>query len=303
MPQSVPAGGDAESGAGGVPVLGVECGERGCYVKTLVVDGDRDMVEMVTSLLKSYGYEVLRAYDGERARAEWLAHEPDLVILDTQLSDADPAAMCRDLQARHDALVLVLDERADAQTEMRCLDAGADAFLHKPFLPGQLMANIRAISRRLRSSLKPRPLSVVQVGPIRVDTQRNQASVHGQSVHLTPIESKLLHLLAINAREVCTAGQIVEHVWGYGDYGDVDLIKAHIRHLRQKIEADPSRPRYILNVPGVGYSLAVPEEEMEMGAAPAREPEAQRPAPRHGVAVPSGPSPIFGVGTFPRLAH
>ncbi len=261
-------------------------------MKTLVVDSDRDMVEMVTSLLKTYGYEVHRAYDGEHARAAWLMHEPDLVILDSQVSEINPAVMFHDLQARHDALVLVLAERADAQTQVRYLDAGADAFLPKPFLPGQLMAHIRAMSRRLRSTLRARPLSLVQVGPLRVDTQRNQVQVRGKTVHLTPIESKLLHLLALNAREVCTAGQIVEHVWGYGEAGDSDLIKAHIRHLRQKIEADPSTPRYILNVPGVGYSLAVPDDEM--GVAAPREPESPRSGPRKGI------SGVFGA--VPRLS-
>jgi DNA-binding response OmpR family regulator len=262
-------------------------------VKLLIVDSDRDMVEMLTSLLKTYGYEVRRAYDSERARSEWLGQEPDLVIMDSMLSDADAASMCRDLQARHDALVLVLAERADAQTQVRFLDAGADAFLQKPFLPGQLMAYIRAVTRRARSTIKPRPLSVVQVGPIRVDTQRNQAYVNGKLVHLTPIESKLLHLLAINAREVCTAGQIVEHVWGYGEFGDADLIKAHIRHLRQKIEPVPSKPRYILNVPGVGYSLAVPEEEV--AAASIREPEHSHASTQGGI------SGVFNA--MPRFSH
>ncbi|MFI5274953.1 MAG: winged helix-turn-helix domain-containing protein, partial [Ktedonobacterales bacterium] len=113
------------------------------------------------------------------------------------------------------------------------------------------------------------------VGPIRVDSQRNQAIVQGKVVHLTPIESKLLHLLAINARDVCTANQIVEHVWGYGEYGDPDLIKAHIRHLRQKIEPDPSNPRYIVNVPGVGYSLMAHTEDTPEQATVA-EPETPR---------------------------
>lgn len=230
-------------------------------MKLLIIDSDRDMVEMLTSLLKTYGYEVHRAYDGERARAEWLKHEPDLVIMDSTLSDADPAAICRDMQARHDALVLVLAERADAQTQVRYLDAGADAFLPKPFLPSHLLAYIRAIMRRVRNTLKTRPLSLVEVGPICVDSQRNQATVNGKLVHLTPIETKLLHLLAINAGDVCTAAQIVEHVWGYDEYGEAELIKAHIRHLRQKIEPDPGTPRYILNVTGVGYTLSLSREE------------------------------------------
>jgi DNA-binding response OmpR family regulator len=246
-------------------------GERCLFVKVLIVDSDRDMVEMLTSLLRSYDYEVRRAYSGEHARSEWLAHEPEMVLLDSALRDVDAAAMCREMQAKHDALVLVLAERADAHTEVRYLDAGADGFLEKPFLPNQLLAHINAIKRRVRNSLKVRPLSLVTAGSVQVDAQRNRAIVHGRTVHLTPLETKLLHLLAVNARDVCTQEQIVEHVWRYdgGGENDKELIKAHIRHLRQKIEPDPSRPRYILNVPGVGYTMVVPAEDLTPASKPA----------------------------------
>src|SRR5260221_2636093 len=100
-----------------------------------------------------------------------------------------------------------------------------------------------------------RPSSILTVGPIRVDSLHNEVSIQGKTSRLTPTESKMLHFLAINANDVCTAGQIVTYVWGYNGDGDASLIKAHIRHLRQKIEPDPGSPRSICTVPGVGYTL------------------------------------------------
>jgi DNA-binding response OmpR family regulator len=233
-------------------------------MKLLVIDSDRDLVEMLTSWLKTLGYEVYRAYNSERARSEWLEQRPDLVIIDPMLKGGNVLEMCRDLRAKHDALVLVLTDSKEVQDEVRCLESGADDYLRKPFFPAQLLARIRAVSRRARSTLERRPSSVVTVGPLRVDSLHNEVSVHGKLVRLTPTESKLLHLLAINANDVCTANQIVTHVWGYDGDGDACLIKAHIRHLRQKIEPSPSDPRYILTVPGVGYTLIRRNEEQKV---------------------------------------
>lgn len=224
-------------------------------MKLLVVDSDRDLVEMLTSWLKTLGYEVCRAYSEERARTEWEEQKPDLVILDTAMKDTDALAMCRDMRHKHDALVLVVTDGKDVQDEVRCLESGADDYMHKPFFPSQLLARIRALSNRGRSSLSQRPSSIVKVGPVFVDSLHNEVRVNGTLARLTPTESKLLHLLAINANNVCTANQIVSHIWGFGNDGDSCLIKAHIRHLRQKIEPDPGKPRYILTVPGVGYTL------------------------------------------------
>ena len=99
------------------------------------------------------------------------------------------------------------------------------------------------------------PSSIITVGPIRFDTSHNEVSVADKKSRLTPTESMTLHLLAVNANHVCTASQIVSHIWGFGNDGDTGLIKAHIRHLRQKIEPDPNNPIYILTVPDVGYTL------------------------------------------------
>ncbi len=224
-------------------------------MKLLIVDVDRDLVEMLTSWLKTLGYEVCRAYTGERAKIEWEEQQPDLVLMDTALKDVDALAMCRDMRHKHDALVLVITDGKDVQDEVRCLESGADDYLRKPFFPSQLLARIHALSRRGRSTLAQRPSSIITVGPIRVDSLHNEVSVDGRMARMTPTESKLLHLLAVNANNVCTASQIVSHIWGFGNEGDTCLIKAHIRHLRQKIEPDPGKPTYILTVPGVGYTL------------------------------------------------
>ncbi len=224
-------------------------------MKLLLVDSDHHLVEMLTGWLKTLGYEVHRAYTGERAKTLWVEQRPDLVILDTALKDVDGLAICRELRSIHDALVLVVTDGKDVQDEVRCLESGADDYLRKPFFPVQLLARIRAISRRTRSTLAQRPSSILTVGPIRVDSLHNEVSIHGKIIRLTPTEGKLLHLLASNANHVCAAEQIVTYVWGYNGDGETSLIKAHIRHLRQKIEPDPSAPRYICTIPGVGYTL------------------------------------------------
>jgi len=241
-------------------------------MKLLIIDTDHDLVEMLTSWLRTLGYEVFRAYNAEKAKVAWLEHRPDLVILDTAFKGVDILDLCRELRMTHDALVLVVTDGKDVQEEVRCLEAGADDYLRKPFFPSQLLARIRAVSRRARTVMEYRPSSLVTVGSIIVDSLHNEVKVSGKVVRLTPTESKLLHLLAVNANDVCTPDHIVTHVWGYNGDGDAGLIKAHIRHLRQKVEPDPSNPRYILTVAGVGYTFVRRSEEEEQEFLPAIRP-------------------------------
>ena len=178
--------------------------------------------------------------------------------------------MCHEMRSKHDALVIVVTDGKDVQDEIRCLESGADDYLRKPFFPAQLLARIRAVSRRGRSSLTQRPSSLITIGPLTVDSLHNEVMVSGKTVRLTPMESRILHLLAVNANVVCTAEQIVSHVWGFNNDGDSSLIKAHIRHLRQKVEPDPGKPRFLLTVPGVGYTLEYRREDMRAPQAIAR---------------------------------
>jgi DNA-binding response OmpR family regulator len=246
-------------------------------MKLLVVDSDRDMVEMVTGWLRSRGYEVHYAFTSQRARQIWLEKQPDVVIIDPESNDNDPLAMCRELCDAHDALVLVMTRTRGEDAESAYLENGADGFLAKPFLPRQMLAHLRALSRRVRSTLVRNPSTIITVGPLRIDTIRHEVMVDNKIVRLTPTESRLLHLLAANSNDVCTLEQIVTHVWGFGEAGDTYLVKAHIRHLREKIEPVPGKPQFIVTTPGVGYMLkrqmsgmgTVAEEEYHMDGLPA----------------------------------
>jgi len=224
-------------------------------MKLLIIDNDKDWVEMLTAWLKTIGFEVYRAYSGEMAKARWVESLPDLVILDASLPDIDAFAMCQEMRQKHDALILAVTDGKETRDEIRCLESGADDYLRKPFLPAQLLAHIQAVSRRARSTLEQRPSSILTIGPIHIDSRHNEVTINGKTSRLTPHESKLLHLLAMHANDVCTTEQIVTHVWGYDGDGEAYLIKAHICHLRKKIEPNPTQPRYIITVPGVGYKL------------------------------------------------
>jgi DNA-binding response OmpR family regulator len=209
---------------------------------------------MLTSWLKMLCYQVERAYTAEQARIKWREQRPDLVIFDSALPGGDILKMCKELQCEHDALLLVLTEDKGYANEVRCLEAGADDYLHKPFFPDQLLAHMHALTRRVRTSIKVTPTSRIKVGSLSVDPLHNTVSVQGKAVRLTPLEGKMMRLLAANADTVCTTDQIVSHVWGF-DGGDSTLIKTHIYHLRRKIERDPDHPHCIHTVPGVGYVL------------------------------------------------
>jgi DNA-binding response OmpR family regulator len=233
-------------------------------MKLLIIDSESDLVEMLTGWLTTLGYAVYRAYNGEQAMREWVAHRPEMIILDAALKDMDALAMCREMRSKHDALVLVVTEGKDVHDEVRCLEAGADDYLLKPFFPAQLLARIHALSRRSRSTLTQRPSSLITIGPITVDSLHKKVMVYGKTANLTPTESKMLHLLAVNANTVCTLEQIVSHIWGLTDDGDASLIKTHILHLRRKVELDPEHPRFLLTVPGVGYTLEYQREDKQL---------------------------------------
>lgn len=227
-------------------------------MRILVVDTDSDLVEMLTIQLKTLGYEVYCEYTGEQAKIEWEKQQPDLIILDTNLRDIDALSICRDMQGKHDALVLVTTDSQDREQIQMYLELGVDDYLRKPYSPEELLAHMNTLAQRERPTLAQRPSSIITVGPIRFDALSREVRVDGKTSFLTPLESAFLRLLAAHANTVCSVSQISSHICGSGnDDGSTGLIKAVIRHIRQKIEPDPSNPTYILTVPGVGYKLVV----------------------------------------------
>ncbi len=230
-------------------------------MKLLVVDADHSMVEMIDSWLKVLGHEVSCAFTGEQAKIKWIDYQPDLVIVDSALEDVDALEMCRSLQEKYDALVIVVTEATGFLDEVRCLEAGADSYLRKPFFPDQLLAHIHATCRRNRLSMKNLSSPVVNVEPLYIDSLHNEVDIQGKTIRLTPTEAKIMHLLAINRGNLCTFNQIIRYVWESATAGGISLLRSHIYHLRQKIEVNPQKPQYILTVPNIGYMLALPGKE------------------------------------------
>ncbi|HEY7779182.1 MAG TPA: response regulator transcription factor [Ktedonobacterales bacterium] len=224
-------------------------------MKILVADDDRDLVDLLTFWLRGHGYEILRAYDGEQAIARWRDGKPDLVILDVEMPRVDGFEVCRRMSGESTALVMFLTCRERERDEVRALELGADDYLRKPFSPAQLLARLRALTRRARTTPSVSGATTITVGPITLDSMRHEVTRNGIKVRLTPIESRLLHLLLTHSGQVLTTDLIVERVWGYDGTGDTGLVKTHIRHLRQKVEPEPNTPQFIVTIPGVGYTF------------------------------------------------
>lgn len=224
-------------------------------MRILVADDDRDLVDLLTFWLRGHGYEILRAYDGEQAIARWRDGKPDLVILDIEMPKVDGFEVCRRMSSESTALVMFLTHRERERDEIHGLELGADDYLRKPFSPAQLLARLRALTRRARTTPSVGGATTITVGPITLDSMRHEVTRDGIKVRLTPIESRLLHLLLTHSGQVLTTELIVERVWGYDGTGDTGLVKTHIRHLRQKIEPEPNTPQFIVTIPGVGYTF------------------------------------------------
>jgi len=224
-------------------------------MKILVADSDRDLVDMLTYWLRGHGYEMLRAFDGTQAVDQWRKAQPDLVLIDADLPRIDGFEVCRRMSGESTSLLLLIGNSLREEDEVRAFSLGADDCLRKPLSPRRLLARIRALTRRAVAA--PHTLvgdSVLTAGSIRLDAMRHQISRDGHMTRLTPIESRLLHLLMTHSGQVLPTALIVERVWGYDD-GDTGLVKTHIRHLRQKVEPEPSTPEHIQTVPGVGYTF------------------------------------------------
>lgn len=225
-------------------------------MKILIIDSDRNWVEMLASRLEKLGYESYSQYTGELAKIEWEKQQPDLVILDTNVKDISTLDLCREMRGKHDTLVLITTTNQDVHLREMCLEYGADDCLLKPYFPTQIPAYINtSMARKGLPNLGNIPSSIIIVGSIRLEASLLRVSVEGKTSRLTAMESMVLHFLAVNANIVCTASQINSYAWRVNNDEDSGIIKAYIRHLRLKIEKDPMNPKYLLTVPGVGYTL------------------------------------------------
>jgi DNA-binding response OmpR family regulator len=228
-------------------------------VKILVVDDDRVVAELVVFTVRRAGFEAVMANDAVSTIRRWTEDKPDLVILDINLPGApgleDGFAICRHIRSESDIPIILLTVRGEENDIVHGLEAGADDYVLKPFSPRQLVARIQAVMRRGRAmdnSHSPAKLSIdgLDFNP----RLREVFLADGTTKSLTSLESRLLEYLMLNAGQVLTTGDLISDVWGAGG-GSSEMLRQLVRRLRTKIEADPTKPLYIQNLPGLGYAF------------------------------------------------
>jgi two-component system KDP operon response regulator KdpE len=224
--------------------------------KVLIVEDEAEIRRFVRMALESEGHEVFEAGSLARGLIDAGTRRPDLVVLDLGLPDGDGVDLIRDLRTWSTAPVIVLSARTGEPDKITALDAGADDFLVKPFGVGELLARVRAQLRR-RENVAAAGDGILRFGDVTLDRTRRIVQRAGEVLHLTPIEYRLLTLLAAQPDRVLTHRYLLKEVWGSGRLEDVHYVRVHMANLRKKIEADPSRPRWLLTEAGIGYRFAV----------------------------------------------
>lgn len=220
----------------------------------LLIEDEAAMRRFLRVSLEANGYRLLEAESGRDGLAQAAARNPDLVVLDLGLPDQDGVEVTQNLRKWATMPLIVISARGQEEDKVRALDAGADDYLTKPFGVNELLARLRVALRHARPATGP-GTPILEFAGLKLDLDRRQVFVDDREVHLTPIEYKLLALLAKHAGKVLTHRQILKEVWGPNQSEHTHYVRVHLAELRKKLEANPARPRYIVTEPGVGYRL------------------------------------------------
>jgi two-component system KDP operon response regulator KdpE len=219
----------------------------------LVVEDEPEIRRFLRAALGAEGYRVVESASGRRGSIDAGTHKPDLVIVDLGLPDVDGVDVIRHIRAWSPMPIVVLSARVQEQAKIEALDAGANDYVTKPFGVGEMLARVRAGLRHAVRSASG--AGVLRFGVAVVDLERRMASRGGEDVHLTPLEFRLLATLARNHGMVVTHRQLLTEVWGPTHASDTHYLRIYMKQLREKLEIDPLRPRYLVTETGVGYRL------------------------------------------------
>ncbi|MBF5081914.1 response regulator transcription factor [Quadrisphaera sp. INWT6] len=225
--------------------------------RVLLVEDEESFSDPLSYLLRREGYEVEVAADGPTALAAFDRGGADLVLLDLMLPGIPGTEVCRQLRTRSAVPVIMLTAKDSEVDVVVGLELGADDYVTKPYSARELLARVRAVLRR-RSEPEDLVPSAVEVGPVRMDVDRHVVTVRGEAVRLPLKEFELLELLLRNAGRVLTRGQLIDRVWGSDYVGDTKTLDVHVKRLRAKVEEDPSDPRFLVTVRGLGYKVEAP---------------------------------------------
>ncbi len=231
--------------------------------KILVVDDEKNIVELIKFNLVKENFKVIEAYNGIDALKLFRQEKPDLVILDIMMPGMGGLEVCRQIRKESRVPIIMLTAKSDEIDKVIGLELGADDYVTKPFSPRELVARVKAVLRRAKPS-KHQEQEEYRIADFVINVVKREVRVRGKLVQLKPKEFELLKLLATNPGRVFTRDYLLEQIWGYNYLGDTRTVDVHMRRLRKKVEVDPSNPRYLKTVHGVGYKFHYEPEEEEM---------------------------------------
>ena len=226
--------------------------------RVLVVEDEESFSDALSYMLRKEGFEVSVAATGTAALTEFDRTGADIVLLDLMLPEMSGTEVCRALRAKSSVPIIMVTARDSEIDKVVGLELGADDYVTKPYSPRELVARIRAVLRRQSAEPADASGATLSAGPVRMDIERHVVTVSGQNVPLPLKEFELLELLLRNAGRVLTRGQLIDRVWGADYVGDTKTLDVHIKRLRSKVEVDPSNPRRIVTIRGLGYKFDAP---------------------------------------------
>ncbi|SDO82473.1 DNA-binding response regulator, OmpR family, contains REC and winged-helix (wHTH) domain [Paenibacillus sp. yr247] len=229
----------------------------------LVVDDETNIIDVCTVYLEREGYQVISAVNGDEAIRLWRLHSPQLIVLDLMMPGKNGWQVCEEIRNEQDVPIIMLTARGDEMDRLMGLTMGADDYLTKPFSPRELVLRAKGILRRLQRSQQEAvtnavanlPPHIMKYPGIELNVLHRSVHVNGKEIELTVKEFELLHLFAGHPEQVFSRNQLLSKIWDIDYYGDTTTVTVHIRRLREKIEPNPSQPRYIKTVWGIGYKF------------------------------------------------
>jgi DNA-binding response OmpR family regulator len=225
----------------------------------LIAEDEAPLRNLVRMSLEANGHHVTVVGDGEEALAAFIAGKFDLVILDIMMPRLNGLEVCREIRRRSEAPIIMITALGNTEDLVRGLETGADDYIAKPFTFREVQARINAVLRRMQWANERKALAVMRAGALALDADAMIVTQNGATVHLTPIEFKLLYTLMSNQNRVMSRTELFRTVWGYDFVGATNLVEVTVRRLREKIESDPSNPAYIVTVRGAGYKFQGPQ--------------------------------------------
>ena len=228
-------------------------GSRGRAARILLVDDEPPVQRLLSFPLEREGYEVVPALDGQEALRRFEHERFDLVVLDIMLPKMDGLEVCRRMRAKSSVPIIMLTAKAEEIDKVLGLEIGADDYITKPFSMREFRSRVRAALRRAEMSQTDGTDEPLQRGDLHIDLAKRTTELAGRPVQLTYVEFEILSVLARHPGRVYTRDMLLDRIWGDSAFRDQRTIDVHIRHLREKLEADPRNPEYLLTVRGVGY--------------------------------------------------